>query len=88
MIPISQQDGSLPPAGERRSAAGRCAGCAHFEADPALVEAALPGLRTLASAYSSVCAGAGLCALHDLFVSPWKGCGDFEKRAAGVRDGT
>jgi hypothetical protein len=84
VIRAKQEDGSFPPAGERRSATGRCAGCAHFEADPALVETALPGLKSLASAYSSVSAGAGLCVLHDLIVSPWKGCGDFEKRAAGA----
>ncbi len=83
MRTIRQRIDNPTPAGEKCDPAGRCAGCAHFEADPAMVESALPGMTVLASAYSSVSAGVGLCMLHDLVVSPWKGCGDFEERGGG-----
>jgi hypothetical protein len=45
-----------------------CAGCRHFMNKPAALEAALPGLSTLSSAYSAVRAEDGLCALHDRYL--------------------
>ncbi len=54
-----------------------CSDCRHFQADPASIEAAFPGLSSLSSAYSSVRGDAGLCLRRDLFVAPSKRCEDF-----------
>lgn len=53
----------------------RCATCIHFEATAASLEAALPGLSSLSSAYAAVRAGDGLCAAHDRYVAASSGCG-------------
>jgi hypothetical protein len=45
--------------------AAHCGNCRHFEGRPAALEAALPGLRSMSSAYASVRAQDGLCAWHD-----------------------
>jgi len=49
--------------------AASCAGCRHFNAQPADIEAALPGLAALSSAYAAVRSGDGLCAVHDRYVA-------------------
>ena len=61
-----------------------CRNCRFFNGEPASIEAAFPGLNSLSSAYSSVRADAGICNRHGLFVSPSKGCEDFEDRDAGA----
>ena len=52
----------------------RCATCTHFDARPAALEAALPGLRSLASAYGAVRASDGLCRLHDRVLAAERWC--------------
>jgi hypothetical protein len=47
-----------------------CRSCRHFDDDPRSLEARLPGLTILGSAYSSTRADAGLCAILDRFQSP------------------
>jgi hypothetical protein len=42
------------------------------------LEAQLPGLRTLSSAFAAVRAGDGLCALHDRYLSGAYSCRDFQ----------
>ncbi len=59
---------------------GRCLSCRFFENDPAQIEEIFPGLNVLTSAYASVRADAGICCRHDLFLSPWKTCRDFQPR--------
>ena len=61
-----------------------CRNCMFFNGEPASIEAAFPGLNSLSSAYSSVRADAGICNRHGLFVSPSKGCKDFEDGDAGA----
>ncbi len=56
---------------------GQCRQCRFFENDPAVIEAAFPGLTALSSAYGSVRADAGICSRHELFLAPWKRCKDF-----------
>jgi hypothetical protein len=55
-----------------------CFGCRHFVNDPKQIEASIPGLSALSSAYASVRAEAGLCLRLDLFLSPRAECGYFE----------
>ncbi len=55
-----------------------CSQCRHFSNSPAEIEEAFPGLNILSSAYGSVRADAGICSLHDLFLTPRHQCADFE----------
>ncbi len=54
-----------------------CLGCRHFDHEPADVEAALPGLSSLSSAYAAVRADDGICAVHDRYVAASSVCADF-----------
>ena len=54
-----------------------CIDCGFFQNDPAMLEAAFPGLNSLSSAYSSVRAESGICGRLDLFVSSRYGCSFF-----------
>ena len=54
-----------------------CQGCAHFLTDPALIEAALPGLAILSSAHASVRGQDGLCVLHDRLIDGRRRCASF-----------
>ena len=55
----------------------RCADCRYFESDPKRIEAMVPGLTVLGSAYASVAADDGMCLRHDTYHSSRFGCGDF-----------
>ena len=46
-----------------------CADCRHFNGRPLDIEAALPGLSSLSSAYAAVRSDDGICALHDRYVA-------------------
>jgi len=48
---------------------GSCADCRHFNGRPADIEAALPGLSSLSSAYAAVRAEDGICAVHERYVA-------------------
>ena len=54
-----------------------CAACRSFEADPKQIEAMIPGLTVLGSAYASVTADDGICLRHDTYQSRRFTCGDF-----------
>jgi hypothetical protein len=64
---------------------GRCGSCVRFRNDPALLEAAMPGLSSLSSAYASVRADDGICLLHDRYLSARASCADFSARADHVK---
>jgi hypothetical protein len=64
-------------AGDAAGAARSCGACRHFSGSGATLEARLPGLKVLSSALGEVCAGNGVCALHDRLVPPWAGCPGF-----------
>jgi hypothetical protein len=52
----------------KRQQAPACLGCRHFNHAPAYLEAALPGLSSLSSAYAAVRLNDGLCSVHDRYV--------------------
>jgi len=56
----------------------QCADCRHFSGAPREVEAHLPGMRTLGSAYGSVRATDGICTLHDRYLDPSSSCASHE----------
>ena len=60
----------------QRPRAGTCATCRYFETDPARIEAMLPGLTVLGSAYASVAARDGMCLRHDTYQSDACRCAD------------
>jgi hypothetical protein len=51
-----------------------CADCRHFNGQPLDIEAALPGLSSLSSAYAAVRSNDGLCAVHDRYVAAASVC--------------
>jgi hypothetical protein len=51
-----------------------CADCRHFNGRPAEIEAALPGLSSLSSAYAAVRAEDGICAVHERYVTASSVC--------------
>ena len=51
-----------------------CAGCLHFNGQPMDIEAALPGLSSLSSAYAAVRSEDGICAAHDRYVAATSHC--------------
>jgi hypothetical protein len=52
----------------------RCECCRHFSRAAADIEALLPGLRTLSSAYAAVRCEDGLCSVHDRYVASYGHC--------------
>lgn len=81
---------ALSPGAERTKIAVRrearvpeltCRSCAHFVDDPEQIEAQLPGINILSSAYGSVRGDAGICRKKDLFMEPVlaRDCRFFEK---------
>ncbi len=54
-----------------------CRDCGHFENSARAVEAALPGLSTLSSAYAAVRSEDGLCGRHARYVAATSICAAF-----------
>jgi hypothetical protein len=54
-----------------------CQQCAHFQNDPALVEAVYRGLTAMSSGYASVRDRDGFCDFHQLYLSARDSCPDF-----------
>ena len=55
-----------------------CRGCRHFRGEAQELEARLPGLSALSSAYAAVRAGDGLCLRHERYVAASSHCPDHE----------
>jgi hypothetical protein len=70
------------PAGQGARLA--CAPCIHFCSDPATIEAHLPGLATLSSAFASVRADDGICVHHGRVINGRRRCGAFMTAASGI----
>jgi hypothetical protein len=51
-----------------------CADCRHFNGRALDIEAALPGLSSLSSAFAAVRSNDGLCAVHDRYVAATSVC--------------
>ncbi|MDR3385686.1 MAG: hypothetical protein P4L92_01435 [Rudaea sp.] len=62
------------------TAPSACRRCASFSAEPALLEVAIPGLRMLGSAFSSVRGDDGICARHRRYIPAASTCADFAMR--------
>jgi hypothetical protein len=60
-----------------------CYQCGHFQNEPLDVEAALPGLSALSSAYAAVRGGDGVCSAHDRYVTAASVCPAFVLRQPG-----
>jgi hypothetical protein len=58
-----------------------CQHCVHFENDPALVEAAYRGITAMSSGFASVRDRDGFCGRHQLYLSAWDSCPEFEPPA-------
>jgi hypothetical protein len=54
-----------------------CADCRHFNARPSDIEAALPGLSSLSSAYAAVRSDDGICAVHDRYITASSVCAQY-----------
>jgi len=54
-----------------------CLTCKHFDQAPADLEAALPGLSSLSSAYAAVRCDDGICAVHGRYVTASSVCPAF-----------
>jgi len=59
---------------------GSCADCRHFNGRPLDIEAALPGLSSLSSAYAAVRSNDGICAVHDRYVAASSVCASYAGR--------
>ncbi len=51
-----------------------CAGCRHFNGRPLDIEAAMPGLASLSSAFAAVRSDDGICAEHNRYVAASSVC--------------
>jgi len=56
-----------------------CGRCRHFQNQPLEVEAALPGLSALSSAYAAIRCSDGICAVHERYIAPSSICAAFEE---------
>ena len=54
-----------------------CRDCKHFRNDALEVEAALPGLSSLSSAYAAVRCSDGICTVHERYVAASSICPAF-----------
>jgi hypothetical protein len=66
------------------SVAPVCGACAHFRNDPAFLEAAFAGLRSMGSGWASVSGGDGLCVRHDRHVGAKGRCPAYQPLAATI----
>jgi hypothetical protein len=61
-----------------------CQNCMHFQNQPALIEAAYPGLTALSSGFASVRDQDGFCNYHQLYLSARDSCSRFVPAAGQV----
>lgn len=59
------------------AASPSCLTCKYFQHAPAHLEAALPGLSSLSSAYAAVRGDDGICAVHQRYVTASSVCQAF-----------
>lgn len=88
LIPQRQDErltGSQSKDRDAREVMSMCNDCMYFQNDPKAIEAALPGLTILGSAYSSSRGDAGICEQQDVFLVPVEQCSDFAMKTGGVK---
>ncbi len=61
------------------TAALTCRQCRHFVAEPEQLEALIPGLNIVSSAYGSVRADTAYCRFKDMFLLATSACPGFEQ---------
>jgi hypothetical protein len=61
----------------KRPNAPACRQCRHFQNEAMEVEAALPGLSSLSSAFAAVRCSDGICAVHERYVAASSVCPAF-----------
>jgi hypothetical protein len=66
----------------RQPDSSACRQCKHFQNDALEVEAALPGLSSLSSAYAAVRSSDGICAVHERYVAASSICATFTESYA------
>ena len=69
------------PRGPERSRAAEvtaCCTCRHFVGDPRVLEASLPGFRSLGSADGSARSSDGICILHGYYLSSLSRCAEHD----------
>jgi hypothetical protein len=66
----------------RRRESACCGGCTHFQNGALQLEAALPGLSALSSAYAAVRLDDGICAVHERYVAAASVCPAFADNVA------
>jgi hypothetical protein len=76
---------AIKPSAPAREAFPRCVTCAHFDARPAAIEAALPGLQSFGSVDSAVRSTDGVCVRMARYLSADRWCE--EHAAAGPLSG-
>ena len=75
--------GALAPSAAAPGAPGpSCQNCAHFENDPALIEAVYPGLTAMSSGFASVRDRDGFCNYNQLYLSARDSCPHFASCAS------
>ena len=57
-----------------------CRSCTHFRNDPAYLEQAIPGIRSMGSAWASVRGDDGLCEHRGCYLSARAWCADYRER--------
>ena len=65
----------------RKPEGGRCGDCVHFAGSPAAIEARVPGITAMGSAWASVRSQDGICTLRDIYLPARAGCDKFTGRA-------
>jgi hypothetical protein len=63
----------------RQTVSTSCGRCKHFQNAAEQVEAALPGLSSLSSAYAAVRCDDGICAVHERYIAASSVCAAFEE---------
>jgi hypothetical protein len=64
------------------SATASCRTCRHFSDSAPAIEAAMPGLASLSSAYAAVRSDDGVCGVHHRLIGAAWSCGDHAPRRA------
>ena len=67
------------------SATASCRTCRHFSDSAPAIEAALPGLASLSSAYAAVRSDDGVCGVHHRLIGAAWSCGDHAPGAFRMR---
>jgi hypothetical protein len=68
-----------------QAASPSCLECKYFNHAPADLEAALPGLSSLSSAYAAVRCDDGICAVHQRYVTASSVCPAFAYPVSRIR---